>query len=169
MTSVSTLRRIGSAAALALVLSTASAGAQNAEEQAKIKLAREVIEVSGAAGNLSAIVPIFLDEAKRTFTRTRPELTKDLDDVVKSILPEFETRRDQLLNDIAIVYAANFTDQELNDIRTFYTTPSGKRLVQILPGVLQASYERTNDWSRKMSQDVVTRIRTEMKKKGHEI
>lgn len=162
------LRRIGAAAGLALAVSVAPAWADETQE-AKLKTAREVIDVSGAAETFDGIVPIFLDEAKRTFVRTRPELSKDFDEVIKTLQPEFEARREQLLNDVAAVYAERFSDQELTDIKTFYTTPSGKKLVQILPAVLQASYEKTNAWSRQMSQDVVSRMRQEMKKRGHDI
>ncbi|WP_020185750.1 DUF2059 domain-containing protein [Methylopila sp. 73B] len=162
------LRRIGAAAGLALAVSAAPAWADETQE-AKLKTAREVIDVSGAAETFDGIIPIFLDEAKRTFVRTRPELSKDFDEVIKTLQPEFEARREQLLNDVATVYAERFSDQELTDIKTFYTTPSGKKLVQILPAVLQASYEKTNAWSRQMSQDVVSRMRQEMKKRGHDI
>ena len=162
------LRRIGAAAGLALAVSAAPAWADEAQD-AKLKTAREVIDVSGAAETFDGIVPIFLDEAKRTFVRTRPELSKDFDEVIKTLQPEFEARREQLLNEVATVYAERFSDQELTDIKTFYMTPSGKKLVQILPAVLQASYEKTNAWSRQMSQDVVSRMRQEMKKRGHDI
>ncbi|GLK57802.1 hypothetical protein JOD31_003238 [Methylopila capsulata] len=162
------LRRIGAAAGLALAVSAAPAWADETQE-AKLKTAREVIDVSGAAETFDGIIPIFLDEAKRTFVRTRPELSKDFDEVIKTLQPEFEARREQLLNDVATVYAERFSDQELTDIKTFYMTPSGKKLVQILPAVLQASYEKTNAWSRQMSQDVVSRMRQEMKKRGHDI
>lgn len=162
------LRRIGAAAGLAFAVSAAPAWADEAQD-AKLKTAREVIDVSGAAETFDGIVPIFLDEAKRTFVRTRPELSKDFDEVIKTLQPEFEARREQLLNEVATVYAERFSDQELTDIKTFYMTPSGKKLVQILPAVLQASYEKTNAWSRQMSQDVVSRMRQEMKKRGHDI
>ncbi|MFD1705080.1 DUF2059 domain-containing protein [Methylopila henanensis] len=168
MTFHATLRRVGVAAAFAFAASTGAAFAQ-ADQAAKLKLAHDVIEVSGAASSFDGIIPIFLDEAKRTFVRTRPELSKDFDEVIKVLEPEFEKRREQLVNDVAAVYAERFTDAELADIKAFYETASGKKLVTILPSVLQASYEKTNAWSRQMSQDVVTRMREEMRKKGHDI
>ena len=134
-----------------------------------VKAAREVIEASGAASSIRDIVPIFLDEAKQTFTRTRPEIAKDLDDALKAVEPEFAQRKDALLNDIATVYATRFTIQELGEIKAFYATPVGAKLVQNLPGIMQASYARTSVWSQKMSQDIVARLRQEMRKRGHEI
>ena len=128
-----------------------------------------MIEVSGAADSLKDIVPIFFDEAKLTFTRTRPEIAKDLDDVLKGLRPEFETRREELMNSIATVYAEQFSAAELTEIKAFYQSPTGMKLVKTLPGVLQASYERTQAWSQRMSQDIVTRARQEMKKRGQDL
>lgn len=135
----------------------------------QLNAAREVIELSGAASSLKDIVPIFFDEAKQTFTRTRPEIAKDLDESLKAIAPEFEQRRDQLMTEIALVYAQRFTAQELTEIKAFYETPTGKKLVQNLPPILQESYQKTQIWSQKMSQDIVSRLRAEMKKRGHDI
>jgi hypothetical protein len=156
------------AASLCAILPAAPVLAQ-APSPEQVKAAREVIDVSGAADSIKDIVPIFLDEAKRTFTRTRPEIAKDLDEALKTLTPEFAARKEALMAEIATVYAARFTPQELAEIKTFYQSPTGKKLVQNLPGVLQASYEKTNAWSQKMSQDIVTRLRQEMKKRGQDL
>ncbi|MFD1331490.1 DUF2059 domain-containing protein [Methylopila musalis] len=168
MTLAVTLRRAACAAGLALALIPAAGFAQQANNP-KLSLAREVIAVSGAAASFDGIAPIFLDEAKRTFLRTRPELSKDFDEVIKTLLPEFEQRREKLLDDVASVYASRFSEDELKEIKAFYETGTGKKLVSTLPGVLQESYEKTNAWSRQMSQDVIKRLREEMRKRGHEI
>lgn len=162
------LRAVGAASLVAVALGAGCAWADPAPS-AQLKAARDVVDASGVASGMQDIVPIFLDEAKRTFVRTRPELANDLDDAVKVIAPEFQARREQLLNDIAGIYANSFTAQELADIKAFYQTPTGTKLVKVLPGLLQESYDKTNAWSRQMSQDVITRLRQEMKKKGHDI
>lgn len=154
--------------ALALALAGGPAAAQ-APSPEQIKVAREVIEASGASRSLDNIVPIFMDEAKQTFTRTRPEISAKLDEALKAIEPEFAKRREDLMNDIASVYASRFTLQELTEIKAFYKTSTGVKLVQNLPEVLRQSYGQTEAWSRKMSQDIVTRLRQEMRKRGEEI
>lgn len=157
------------AAGFILLAASAVPAAAQTPPPDQLKAAREVIEVSGAASSLNNIVPIFMDEAKQTFTRTRPEIAKDLTEVLAQIAPEFEKRRDQLMDEIAIVYAQRFTGQELVEIKAFYQSPTGAKLVKNLPGVLQQSFEKTEAWSRKMSQDIVARLRQEMRKRGHEI
>lgn len=154
--------------AAAFALSASPVFAQSAAPD-QLKAASEVIELSGAAASLKDIVPIFFDEARLTFTRTRPEIAKDLDEAIKVVTPEFEKRRDQLMTDIALIYAQRFTAQELAEIKTFYQTPTGKKLVENMPGILQESYQKTQLWSAKMSQDIVSRLRAEMKKRGVDI
>lgn len=166
---IATLRAGLSAAALFSLVFAAPAIAQDAAaapSPEQIKAAREVIDVSGAADSIKDIVPIFLDEAKNTLTRTRPEIANDLNEALKAVEPEFAQRKEALMNDIATVYAQRFSAQELGEIKTFYTSETGKKLVQNLPNVLQASYERTQAWSQKMSTDIISRLRQEMKKRG---
>ena len=160
--------RIATAALFVVLASAAPALAQQPTPE-QIKAAREVIDVSGAADSIKDIVPIFLDEAKNTLTRTRPEIVKDLDDAIKAVEPEFAKRKEDLMNDIASVYASRFTVEELGEIKTFYTSSTGKKLVQNLPSVLQGSYEKTQAWSQKMSTDIIARLRQEMKKRGVDI
>jgi hypothetical protein len=165
-------RRFAAVAALALLASPALAQTQTpapAIPEQQLKVAREVVEASGVAGSVRNIVPLILDEAKRTFVQTRPDLSTDLDAVVRILQPEFERRQDQLMNDIATVYAQRFTTQELTEIGAFYGTPTGRKLVSVLPSVLQASSDRVRGWTAQMSRDVVTRMRQEMKKKGRDI
>lgn len=162
-------RRRLAAAVLFALAAIPTALAQTPPQAEQLKAAREVIEASGAASSMKDIVPIFLDEAKRTFTRTRPEIAKDLDEVLKTLEPEFAQRKEALMSEVASVYAQRFTAQELAEIKAFYNTSTGKKLVENLPEVLQASYDQTTAWTQKMSQDIVTRLRQEMRKRGHEI
>ncbi|HEY0292588.1 MAG TPA: DUF2059 domain-containing protein [Hansschlegelia sp.] len=166
MTPPNSLRRLAAAAVLTLAATPAFA---QAPAEAQLKAAREVVNDSGVANSMNDIVPIFLDEAKRTFLRTDPALSKDLDDCIKILTPEFQKRRDELMNQIAAIYADKFSADELAQIRTFYQSPVGAKLVKEMPSILQASYDRTNAWSQQMSQDVISRLRAEMKKKGHDI
>jgi hypothetical protein len=166
MISSTRVRLAAAAFILASAIPSAFAQAPSADQ---VKAAREVIEASGAASSVKDIVPIFLDKAKQTFTRTRPEIAKDLDEALKTIEPEFVQRRDALLNEIATIYAGRFSMKELGEIKAFYGTPTGAKLVQNLPAIMQSSYAQTSAWSQKMSQDIVARLRQEMRKRGVEI
>lgn len=157
------------AAVLAFGLASSPASAQSQVSPEQAEAARAVVAKSGVLASMNEAVPIFLDEGKRTFSLTRPELAGELDSVVKTLLPAFEKRSDELVEAVAEVYAARFTLQELKDISAFYDSPTGAKLAKTLPAVQQQSYDLIQSWSQQMSQEVVTRIRQEMKKRGFDI
>ena len=71
--------------------------------------------------------------------------------------------------EIARGYASHFTEAELKDIVAFYKTPLGKKLINEEPEGLDEATKRVDAWSSKFADEVLTRIRAEMKKKGHNL
>jgi hypothetical protein len=98
-----------------------------------------------------------------------PDLQKDLTETVKAMSPDFEKRVSEIVDIVAGVYAMRFSEAELKDILTFYRSASGKKLVSLLPSVLEESFVKTQEWSAKISEQIVQRLRADMKKKGHTI
>jgi hypothetical protein len=156
------------AIALAAVFMAAPALAQTPDPQ-QIAAARSMMDRSGASKGFEMVVPNFLEESKRLFLQTRPELAADLDKVAMAMAPEFTKRKEEILNDFALAYARRFTKDELIQIDNFYKSSAGKKFVELLPGVMEEGREKSLAWSRKLSEDIVTRMRAEMKKLGHDI
>ena len=67
------------------------------------------------------------------------------------------------------VYASRFSEQELKDALTFYRTPLGKKLIEQEPKILDQTMTDAQAWGDKLSQEVMNRMRAEMKKRGHEL
>jgi hypothetical protein len=143
-----------------------SAGAQTANH---LQLARELVDASGATRAFDPIVPSILQQAIAMFVQQNPDLQKQLSDAAVAIRPEFEKRRGEIVELVARVYASRFTEAELKEILTFYRSNVGKKFVNELPGVLDDSFRRTQEWAGKISEEVVSRMRAEMKKRGHTI
>ena len=70
---------------------------------------------------------------------------------------------------MATVYAKKFSEPELKELLAFYRSATGKKFVAEISGVLEESFSRTQEWGGKLSEDVVARLRVEMKKRGHAI
>ena len=51
----------------------------------------------------------------------------------------------------------------------FYKTPLGKKLIAEEPKASRRATERVEDWANKISEEVVSKMRAEMKKKGHNL
>ncbi len=153
------------AVVLAAVLFAIPAQAQTPDKQ-HIAAARAMMDKSGASRGFDDVVPSFLEESKRMFLQTRPEIAGELDQVSLAIAADFLKRKEELLNSIAALYAQRFSVQELRQIEAFYNTPVGQKFVDLLPGILGQAREVSADWSAQLSEDIVTRMRAEMKKRG---
>jgi len=70
---------------------------------------------------------------------------------------------------VALLYAQNFSEQELKEILAFYKTPAGQKLLKTQPKVIDASMQFASGWANKLSEEAVVKIREEMKKKGHNL
>lgn len=134
-----------------------------------IALARAVLDFTGARKSFDNVIPKLLTDARNNVLRTRPTLQADLDVAAMEVAKKMAAADEELVNSIAVVYAQKFTEAELKEIAGFYQSPAGKKMVAELPNVLQESYKHMQEWTRKMSVDVMTNLRAEMKKKGHDI
>jgi hypothetical protein len=161
------LLRVGTFALMLAVPGLAFAQAQ--PTPAQIQVARDVVEASGAARAFDPIIPGILQSAINAFVPQNPDLQKPIVESVQTIAPAFEKRRSEIIDIIARVYAAKFTEAELKELLTFYRSTTGKKFVAEQPAVLEESFRRTQEWSAKISEEIVTALRAEMKKRGHNI
>lgn len=162
--------RYGSAALLVCALAFPAFAQEPAKPTPEhIALARAVLDFTGARKSFDNVIPKLLTDARNTILRTRPTLQADLDVAAVEVAKKMAAADEELVNSIAVVYAQKFTEAELKDIAGFYQSPAGKKMVAELPAVLSESYKHMQEWTRKMSVDVMTNLRAEMKKKGHDL
>jgi hypothetical protein len=164
-----TLKMAVLALAFGLVTSAASAQSKTPPTANQIKLAHQIIEVSGAGHAFDNIVPSIFQQTFTAFIQQNPDLQKVLADTMNALKPEFDKRQPEAIELMARAYASHFTEAELKEILTFYGTPVGKKLVVELPKVLQESFIEAKAWGNKINDEVTTRLREEMKKKGYTI
>ena len=119
--------------------------------------------------SFAIVIPQFLDQIGTRLTQTRPDLIKDLNTVMEQIKPEFDKRVDQMVDTAARLYAERLSEQELKDTSNFFKSASGVKFVEQQPLVLNALYVSMQGWQQQLSGDMMTRVREEMKKKGHEM
>jgi uncharacterized protein len=136
---------------------------------AQMSLARDVVLYSGIARSFQIVVPQYLDQIGTRLTQTRPDLIKDLNVVMEQVKPEFDKRVDEMVDNAARLYAARLNEQQLKDTAAFFKSPAGIAYVQAQPALMNDLFPAMKSWQEHISQDMVTRIRAEMKKKGHDI
>jgi hypothetical protein len=158
--------------ALVVVLSLfATTGATRAQQPSAtaVDLARQIIVIKGGSNMFDPIIPGVIETAKNNFLPTNPGLSKDLNDVALLLRKEFEPKRAELLNEVSRAYAERFSEQELRDLVTFYKSPLGQKVVIEEPHALDTGMSRAQTWANNFSEVVMTRMRAEMKKRGHDL
>jgi len=131
--------------------------------------AKELVEVKGATSMFDPLIPGVIETAKNAFLRTNPGLSKDLNEVAAQLRTEYAAKRSEIGVEVARTYATSFTEKELRDTVAFYKTPLGKKLMEVEPRVMEQSMTRVQNWAEKFSDDMVARVRVEMRKKGHNL
>ncbi len=159
------------AAALAWMALAPTADAQPAAQPsaAAVTIAREIVELKGATAMFDTIITGVIEYHKKIIMSANPNLQRDLDEVGGRLAQEFAPRRTEVQMEIARGYASRFTEAELKDILTFYKTPLGKKLIVEEPKGVDDATRRVDQWASKYAEDVLVRIRAEMKKKGHNL
>src|SRR5262245_7664249 len=161
-------RALGLALALVLAASVGSAHAQQPSATA-LATAKEVITAKGATAIFDPVVIGVIEQAKSVLLRTNPMLSKDLNEVAIKLRADYAPRSVEILNDTARIYATKFTEQELKDVLAFYKSPIGQKLLAEEPRILDEGMRNAQTWANKLSEEVIGKIRVEMKKRGHEI
>ncbi|ACK49103.1 conserved hypothetical protein [Methylocella silvestris BL2] len=131
--------------------------------------ARALVLSSGMARSFTAIIPEFVDQIGASLSQTRPELTQDLKEVLTNLQPEFERLPDQMTGFAAQIFAQHLSEPDINTAVAFFTSAAGKNYVASQPAVLSDIVTAMQGWQGKISTDMMTRVREEMKKKGHDI
>ena len=114
------------------------------------------------------MIPQLTEQIGPMLTRTRPEMAKDLADVLKQLRPEFDKKADDMINIAAHVYARKMSEDELKQTAAFFNSPVGKKYVDSQPAMLDELVVAMQSWTQEISTYMMTRVRQEMMKKGHQ-
>jgi len=152
--------------AVALALASPAAYAQQPSATA-IATAKEVVIITGATTLFNPLITGVVEQAKLLFLQQNPALAKDLNEISAKLRSDLAPRFEELVNNVAKNYATSFTEQELKDILAFYKTPAGRKLISDQPKVVDASLKFAQNWANTLSEQVIGKMRDELKKKGH--
>jgi len=157
------------AALLAAVVLGGSAIAQPQPSAEAVDTARQIIALKGGENIFNTLIPGVIEQSKYMFEQQNPNLGNPLRDVATKLRNELAPRQAELNSEVAKVYASRFTEKEIKDLLAFYQSPLGRKLTAEEPKALDQSMTYAQDWARRLSDEVVTKMRAEMKKLGHDL
>ncbi|MGH6683221.1 MAG: DUF2059 domain-containing protein [Pseudolabrys sp.] len=134
---------------------------------AAMATAKELVAVTGTTTLFNPLIAGVVEQSKLLFLQQNPGLAKDLNEIADKMREDLKPRFVELTNEVAREYATNFTESELKAILAFYQSPAGKKLLERQPNVVDSSMKFAQDWANKLSDEVVPKMREELKKRGH--
>jgi hypothetical protein len=170
---MTSLARILSAAGLVLGLALAGwpASAQTAPPMkeatpAAIAAAKEILAMKNVAAMYATAVPNLVQQSKDSFLQNNLNYQKDLNEVAVIVAKNLAGREQEIGEGMAKIYAAEFSEQELKDLVTFYKSVLGQKLLSTEPRAIQTSMVYMNAWAQSFTQVINKEFQTEMLKRG---
>jgi hypothetical protein len=155
--------------ALALLAIGGPATAQHPSPNA-ILIAKQIVELKGYRTNaFDPLVAGVIRKVKDQFLLTNLMWSKDLNEVAAQMEKQLAPRASELVDAAARIYASHFTEAELRDLLTFYQSPTGRKAIVEESKVLSESLDYSGQWGDNLSEEVINKMRAEMKKRGHDI
>ena len=133
-----------------------------------IAVAREVAVNSGMTRSFDAMTEPLLSQLKK-MNVTRPEIAKDLEQVVDLIRPEVVQKKDIMIDNAARAFANRMSEADLKEVAAFYKSAAGKEYVKTQPYILDDVVSDLALWTQQLSEFIMTRAREEMGKRGHQL
>ena len=145
------------------ILSLAQGAAPDAD---RLAAAKELMVVTGSARQFDAFMPLMLKQLEVTFTRMRPDQEATIKEVFHLMTDRFISRKQELIDEIAVVYASRFTLEELNGVAAFYKSPLGLKFVEAQPELMKQGMAIGQAWGLKIGQEIDGEVRKELKNRG---
>ena len=130
--------------------------------------ARELTSMTGVLSVFDGLLPSLTSQIRQSFL-TRPELAKDLDQVLAVLKPEIEQQKEVMIEATARYYTTAFSEAELKELIAMFKTPVGQRYLRDTPRILDTVAAETERWTGRVSEFLMTRVRAEMAKRGHQL
>jgi len=151
-----------------LLFSMSGASAQTPSPEA-MTTARSLVTTMKVADPYKAMLPATMKGLRRALTQERPEIERDYDALMPTIENAFKPYYATIVDDIAAVYANNFTVGEMRAIDAFYRQPVGQKLLEKSPALMQQTSQAGQDASRKGVEDIRARVTEALRQKGHKL
>ena len=150
----------------ALLLLTCNASAQAPSPEA-MEAARKLVVTMKIADQYRALLPQLLLKLRPVVAQDRPEIEHDYDAMTAPGAEIYKPFLDTMIDQMAAVYAASFTLDEIRRIEAFYAQPAGQKFLEKSDALAQASAQIGQDVSRKATDELKQRLTEALRQKGN--
>jgi len=151
------------AGVLLLLVCDASAQAPSPEA---MDAARKLVATLKLADQYRAALPQLMLKLRPVVAQDRPEIERDYDAMTAPGAEIYAPYLASITDQIAVLYAQNFTVDELRQIEAFYTQPAGRKFLAKSDALAQASAQIGQDVSQKAVEELKLRLIEALRQKG---
>jgi hypothetical protein len=131
--------------------------------------ARELVTTINLTKQFTALMPTIMKALKPAIVQNRSDVERDYDALTPILLGGFQARLGELSEAVAIIYASNFSADDLHALTAFYKTPLGQKLLQKTPVVATETMGAGQKFGQSVAADMRQRMIEELRKKGHDL
>lgn len=121
---------------------------------AHLAAARAAVTAIRTTDQFDGILPDVAQQLKAVMIEKDPNLESIISSTVDEQALALASRRGDLENEAARAYAVSFSEEELNAITGFYTSPAGKKLLSEGPIVTREVLKAAAIWRRGVERDL---------------
>ena len=136
---------------------------------AQLALAKQIVEIKGVKAMFAPLVHGVIKKTTDSVLQTNMMWGKDINEISAQIEKDYAPRGQEIVDATARFYAGHFSEAELKQILAFYQSPVGQKMLLDEPRALDESMAYAGSWGDSLSIEVMSRLRAEMEKRGHDM
>jgi hypothetical protein len=151
-----------------ILLSMGAARAENPSPDT-LEAARRLVTTLKLTDQYKALLPGILFSLRPTLSQDRPEIERDFDAMVPTVLETYVKYYNSMIDSAAVLYANTFSADELKAIEAFYHSPAGQKYMDKSRELARSSQQIGDEVSRKASEDLKAHMIQLLRDKGHKL
>jgi hypothetical protein len=128
-----------------------------------MSLALELVRVSGISRTFDELLPNIADQAKNNFIRANPQMQLGIIELVDRTALTLVSRRKELDESLAKVWASGFTSDELQELVDFYKSDTGKKFADLHPQLLGVQMAAAQSWADSVGTALTEKVANELR------
>jgi hypothetical protein len=138
-------------------------------DPARLAAAKEMMELSGAVKQFDEAVPLMFEQLVRTYSQMVPGKSREIRETLAQLIPRFQQRKYELIDQIAALYAAEMSLDDLNAVIAFYKSAVGMRFADVQPKIMRESMQLGQRWGERLGLELQEEARRELRRRGIEM
>src|ERR1700722_6379039 len=136
---------------------------------AQFALAKQIVEIKGVKAMFAPLVHGVIKKTTDSVMQTNMMWDKDINEISAQIEKDYAPRGQEIGAATARFSATHFSEAELKQTLGFSQSPVGQKMRVDEPRALDESMAYAGSWGDNLSIEVMSKLRAEMKKRGHAI